>query len=158
MRMERWVFSAGHLWWRADSQLGNRKCWLCGSTVPWICLISVNIPLVRGQMSPVETSFCNVLFCWRAWSFLPSRPVFCISGFPLISELAADPILVWIKKLSCFRHKMFLELLTYIFLMELTTVCVVVTLGLVWSTLDFIYRMKRTNYKKNVSVYLEETP
>lgn len=150
--------SAGHLWWRADSQLGNRKCWVCGSTVSGICVISVNIPLVRGQMSHVETLFCNVLLCWRAWSFLPLGPVFCISAFPLISELVADPILVWIKKLSCFRRKMIFELLACIFLIELITVCVVVMLGLVWSKLDFIYRKNRTNYKKNVSVCLEKKP
>lgn len=51
----------------------------------------------------------------------------------------ADPVLVWIEKLSCFRCKILFELLPVlwcfgVFLIELTTlttVSVAVTLGLV---------------------------
>lgn len=43
-----------------DSLLGNRKCWVCGSTVSGIYAISVKI--LFGQRSVDETLFCNFLF------------------------------------------------------------------------------------------------
>lgn len=127
--------------WGRDSQLGNRKCWVCSSTISGICH-QYEFPFgseVRCLFLQLCFAIFYLLFCWRAWSFLPLRPIFCISDFPLISELVADPVLVWIEKLSCFRCKILFELLSVlwcfgVFLIELTTlttVSVAVTLGLV---------------------------
>ena len=82
-------------------------------------------------MSLAEILFCNFLSAVLLESLvIPTFETCCISGFPLISELAADLVLVWTEKLSCFRHGMLSELLP-IFLFELTTLSVAVTLGLV---------------------------
>lgn len=111
MWVEKWTFSG---WWILSWEIENVGC----VAVPGIYAISIKI--LFGQRSNVCWwncfAFFYLLFWWRGWSFLPLRPIFCISGFHLMSELAADLILVCVEKLSPFRSKKDLSLRLFYYL------------------------------------------
>lgn len=96
MWVDKWTFSAGFRgsekhsgWWIVSWEIEN-----VGSVAAVLGIYAIIVKILFVQRSDVCWWNCfaifYLLFWWRSWSFLPLRPAFCISGFPLISELAAD--------------------------------------------------------------------